>query len=270
MTAGKKRIGCIGAGNMGGAILSRLAAGADPSHISVYDIDAGKADALAHGTGISVAKSPEDLARTSGIVIVAVKPDAVAAALGAIKGAVSSDALVVSIAAGIGIAAMETILGQSRKIVRVMPNTPSMVGEGMSVLSPNGAVDDNSLLEVEQIFSKIGRVLVLPEKLMDAVTGLSGSGPAYVFTFIQALADGGVKLGIPRDKALILAAQTVMGSARYVLETGQDPMALRGKVTSPGGTTIEGIHVLERSGFSGIVMDAVEKAAQKSQRLGEK
>ncbi len=255
---------------MGGAILTRLVAGADPSKISVYDIVAGKADALAHSIGITAAKSPEDCALASDILIIAVKPDAVVAALGAIRGVVTSDSIIVSIAAGISIAAMEKILGQSMKIVRVMPNTPSMIGEGMSVLSPNGTVDDNSLLEVERIFSKIGRVLVLPEKLMDAVTGLSGSGPAYVFTFIQALADGGVKLGIPRDKALVLAAQTVMGSARYVLESGEDPIALRGKVTSPGGTTIEGIHVLERSGFSGIVMDAVEKAAQKSQRLGDK
>ncbi|HOT47178.1 MAG TPA: pyrroline-5-carboxylate reductase [Spirochaetota bacterium] len=270
MKAVNKKIGCIGAGNMGGAILSRLAAGADPSAISVYDITPGKADALAHGTGITVAKSPEDCARASDILIVAVKPDAVAAALNSIKGAVAPGAVIVSIAAGVTIAAMEEVLGRSMKIVRVMPNTPAMVGEGMSVLAPNGAVDDNSLLDVERIFSRIGRVLVLPEKLMDAVTGLSGSGPAYVFTFIQALADGGVKLGIPREKALVLAAQTVMGSAKYLLESGEDPMALRGKVTSPGGTTIEGIHVLERSGFSGIVMDAVEKAAQKSQKLGEK
>jgi len=255
---------------MGGAILSRLAAAGDPSSLSVYDIAAAKAEALAQGTGINAAKSPEELARASEILIIAVKPDTVAASLDAIKGAIAADCIIVSIAAGISITAMEKIVGPSRKIVRVMPNTPAMVGEGMSVLSPNDSVDENSLIEVERIFSAIGRVLVLPEKLMDAVTGLSGSGPAYVFTFIQALADGGVKLGIPRDKALVLAAQTVMGSARYLLESGEDPMALRGKVTSPGGTTIEGIHVLERSGFSGIVMDAVEKAAQKSQRLGEK
>jgi pyrroline-5-carboxylate reductase len=270
MTTGKKRIGCIGAGNMGGAILSRLAADADPSLISVYDIDTGRAGELSKKTGITVAKSPDALAGAVDILIIAVKPDAVASALGAVRGALSSGSIIVSIAAGISIAAMEKILGQSGKIVRVMPNTPAMIGEGMSVLSPSANIDDNSLLEVEQIFSRIGRVLVLPEKLMDAVTGLSGSGPAYVFTFIQALADGGVKLGIPRDKALVLAAQTVMGSARYILESGEDPMVLRGKVTSPGGTTIEGIHVLERSGFSGIVMDAVEIAAQKSERLGEK
>jgi pyrroline-5-carboxylate reductase len=270
MTAGKKTIGCIGAGNMGGAILSRLAAGVDPSLLRVFDTDAGKTRPLSHGAGIAVSASSEDLARASAVIIIAVKPDAVASVLGSIKGSISSDAIVVSIAAGVTLASMEKILGASAKIVRVMPNTPSLVGEGMSVLSPNGNVDEHSLLEVEHIFSMIGRVLTLPEKLMDAVTGLSGSGPAYVFTFIQALSDGGVKLGIPRDKALLLAAQTVLGAAKYVIETGEDPMYLRGKVTSPGGTTIEGIHVLERSGFAGIVMDAVERAAQKSQRLGEK
>ncbi len=270
MTAGKKTIGCIGAGNMGGAILSRLAAGIDPSLILVYDADADKAKKLSRATGITVAATAEDLARASSIIIVAVKPDTVAAVLGAIKGSIAAGSIIVSIAAGITLAAMERIIGPSAKLVRVMPNTPSLVGEGMSVLSPNANVDGDSLIEVEQIFSKIGRAMVLPEKLMDAVTGLSGSGPAYVFTFIQALSDGGVKLGIPRDKALLLAAQTVMGAAKYVLETGEDPMSLRGKVTSPGGTTIEGIHVLERSGFAGIVMDAVEHAAQKSQRLGEK
>ncbi|MBN2158975.1 MAG: pyrroline-5-carboxylate reductase [Spirochaetes bacterium] len=270
MKAGKKSIGCIGAGNMGSAIVSRLAAGGDSRILTVYDIDARKAADLARAGGIAQSESLESLVRASEILIVAVKPDTVGIVLDAVRESISPDAIVVSIAAGVSIGAMEKALGPSAKIVRVMPNTPAMVGEGMSVLSHNRNVDTASLREVEGIFSQIGRVIVLPEKLMDAVTGLSGSGPAYVFTFIQALADGGVKLGIPRDKALILAAQTVLGSAKYILESGEDPMSLRGRVTSPGGTTIEGIHVLERCGFAGIVMDAVEKAAQKSQKLGEK
>jgi pyrroline-5-carboxylate reductase len=211
MKSGKKAIGCFGAGNMGGAIMSRLAASADPGFMAVYDIDAGKAAAISRKTGIAASPSPEELARKSDVIIIAVKPDAVVPLLSSIMGSASPEAIIASIAAGVSIGAMEKILGGSAKIVRVMPNTPSMVGEGMSVLSPNRNIDDDSLLEVEQIFLKIGRVLVLPEKLMDAVTGLSGSGPAYVFTFIQALADGGVKLGIPRDKALVLAAQTVLG-----------------------------------------------------------
>lgn len=270
MKAGKKTIGCIGAGNMGGALMSRLAAGIDPSLLYVYDTDAARAGQLSRSTGITVTASAEELARLSAIIIIAVKPDTVAAVIGSIKGSISPETIIVSIAAGVTLTALEKMIDPSAKLVRVMPNTPSLVGEGMSVLSPNMNVDGDSLLEVEQIFSKTGKAMVLPEKLMDAVTGLSGSGPAYVFTFIQALADGGVKLGIPRDKALVLAAQTVMGAAKYVMETGEDPMSLRGKVMSPGGTTIEGIHVLERSGFAGIVMDAVEQAAQKSQRLGEK
>jgi len=270
MTVAKKIIGCIGTGNMGSAIMLRLATGLDPAMMRIYDKDPSRTETLSRGTGVKVSKTPKELAAESGVVIVAVKPDAVVAVIGEIRDALKPGAILVSIAAGVSIAAIEIVAGSQVRIVRVMPNTPSMVGEGMSVLSPNDHVDEQSLLEVEQIFAKIGRVAVLPEKLMDAVTGLSGSGPAYVFTFIQALADGGVKLGIPRDKAVMLAAQTVLGSAKYVLESGEDPSTLRGRVTSPGGTTIEGIHVLERSGFSGIVMDAVEKAAQKSQKLGER
>ncbi len=270
MTAGKKIIGCIGTGNMGSAIMLRLATNLDPALLRIYDKDTTRTEALSRGTGIKVSPTPKALTGESGVIIIAVKPDTVASVIEQIRDALQYGAILVSIAAGVSIAAIEVLAGSPVKIVRVMPNTPCMVGEGMSVLSLNEHVDEQSLLEVEQIFSKIGKVVVLPEKLMDAVTGLSGSGPAYVFTFIQALADGGVKLGIPRDKAVMLAAQTVLGSAKYVLESGEDPATLRARVTSPGGTTIEGIHVLERSGFSGIVMDAVEKAAQKSQKLGER
>lgn len=270
MKTAARRIGCIGAGNMGSAILRRLAKGPGRDTIRVNDIDARRAEALAGEIGIVASGSAESLARDSDIIIIAVKPDAVAALLSSIRGSMTPDKILVSIAAGVRIALIEQEIGVPAKIVRVMPNTPSLVGEGMSVLAPNGNVDEESLKAVTDIFAEIGRVRVLPERLMDAVTGLSGSGPAFVFTFIQAMADAGVKLGIPRDTALILAAQTVLGSAKYVMETGEDPMTLRGKVASPGGTTIEGIHVLERSGFSGIVMDAVESAAIKSQRLGEK
>jgi pyrroline-5-carboxylate reductase len=270
LTTGKKTIGCIGAGNMGSAILVRLAKSYDPKFLHAYDVDSHKTDTLLRECSIGIEQSADALADNSAIIIIAVKPESVAAVLESIKKKISPGKIIVSIAAGVKISSIEQILGHSAKIVRVIPNTPVLVGEGMSVLSPSRSVDDDSLLEVEQLFSKIGRVLVLPEKLLDAATGLSGSGPAYVFTFIQALADGGVKLGIPRDKALMLAAQTVLGSAKYVLESSEDPISLRGKVTSPGGTTIEGIYTLERSGFAGIVMEAVEKAALKSQKLGEK
>lgn len=254
---------------MGGAILSRLAARCDPALLSAYDSDGAKHLHLSREHGIRAAASPEDLVEGAEIIIIAVKPDSVEKALASIKGSLSPDRTIVSVAAGVSIARMEKSVGGKAKIIRVMPNTPVMVGEGMSVLSPNVNVDGETLLEVERIFSVLGRVLVLPERLMDAVTGLSGSGPAYVFTFIEALADGGVRLGIPREKALILAAQTVMGSAKYLLESGDEPSTLRGRVTTPGGTTIEGLYLLERSGFAGIVMEAVERAAKKSREMGD-
>ncbi len=269
--AGRKNIiGCIGAGNMGAAVLARLSKSYDPKLILAYDIDAGKTDTLLREYGIGIASAPGELARQSTVIVIAVKPDGVASVLESIRERVTPDKVIVSIAAGVALSSIEGILGHAAKVVRVMPNMPALVGEGMSVISPNRNVEEHLLKEVEHVFAHIGKVLVLPEKLIDAVTGLSGSGPAYVFTFIQALADGGVKLGIPREASLLLAAQTVFGSARYLLETGEDPITLRGKVASPGGATIEGIYALERSGFSGIVMDAVEKAALKSRKLGEK
>jgi pyrroline-5-carboxylate reductase len=140
----------------------------------------------------------------------------------------------------------------------------------MAALAPNAQCDGADLAHAEEIFSLLGKTLILPEKHFDAVTALSGSGPAYAFTFIQAMADAGVKLGIPRDKAQLLAAQTLRGSAEMVLSSGDDPISLRGKVCSPGGTTIAAVHVLERAGFSGIIMDAVEEAAVVSARLGKK
>jgi pyrroline-5-carboxylate reductase len=163
---------------------------------------------------------------------------------------------------------MEKLLGADKKIIRAMPNTPALIGEGMTVLSPNSSLDNESLEAVKEIFQLTGNVLVLPEKHLDAVTGLSGSGPAYVFTFIQALADGGVKMGIPRKEAELLSAQTVLGAAKMVLEGGKGPVELRNSVTSPGGTTIEGLHSLEKGGFSGLVMDAVEAATKRSKNLG--
>jgi pyrroline-5-carboxylate reductase len=178
--------------------------------------------------------------------------------------------VIISIAAGVTIGSIEAITGDKTKVIRTMPNTPAMVGEGMTVLSQNKHVDGVELATAEQIFSLLGKTAVMPEKLLNAVTAISGSGPAYGFTLIQAMADGGVKLGIPRDKAVLLAAQTLKGAAAMVLESGEDPISLRGKVTSPGGTTIAAVHVLERAGFSGIMIDAIEEASRVSEKLGEK
>ncbi len=263
------KIGFIGAGNMGSAVIFRLA-GQNAENINVYDIDTNKIKNLQKSINIKPVASVADIIKTSEIIFIAVKPDNTQDVLDQIKGCQISfdEKIFVSIAAGIKISTIEKSLGNNARVIRVMPNTPALHGEGMSVLSPNSNISDETLESVKEIFSLTGQITVLPEKLMDAATGVSGSGPAYVFTFIQALTDGGVKMGLPRKEAQLLAAQTVMGAAKMVLE-GKEPIELRGKVTSPGGTTIDAVHVLEKSGFSGIVMDAVQAAALKSKALGE-
>lgn len=261
------KIGVAGLGNMGGSIISGLAGTYSPELLFGYDIDGAKCQALSHK--LTPSASPAELVRACDIVIIAVKPDIVPKLLADVK-ADADGTVFISIAAGVTIGSIEAIIGSDKKIIRAMPNTPAMVGEGMSVLSPNANVDGAELAHAEEIFSLLGKTLVLPEKLLNAVTALSGSGPAYGFTLIQAMTDAGVKLGIPRDKALILSAQTLKGAAAMVLENGEDPISLRGKVTSPGGTTIAAVHVLERAGFSGIMIDAIDEAMKVAVRLGEK
>ncbi|PKL37964.1 MAG: pyrroline-5-carboxylate reductase [Spirochaetae bacterium HGW-Spirochaetae-1] len=264
-----KIIGCIGAGNMGGAILAGLAGTIDTADLLVFDTDDDKSRTLAGTYSITMESSAAQLAKKCHIIILAVKPGIIPEVLRSIKPETDSK-IIVSIAAGVTIDSMEKIMGQDAAIVRAMPNTPALVKEAMTVLSPNSRVKTSELETVKTIFEQIGKVLVLPEHLMDAVTGISGSGPAYVFTFIQAMADGAVKMGIPRNEALLLAAQTVYGSAAMLVSQGENPIALRDKVTSPGGTTIEAVHILEEKGFSGTVMSAIEAATKKSQKLGSK
>jgi len=263
------KIGCIGAGNMGGAILSGLSQSIPPHQLTVFDIESNRTETLAKKFKINSVSSLKDLIKFSDIIIIAVKPDTVSAVLKDMKSDLIDEALI-SIAAGIPIGEISSIVGTEIEIIRAMPNTPALIGQGMTVISCNAACSDKTKKIALKIFSEVGEVLELKETLMDAVTGTSGSGPAYVFTFIQAMTDGAVKMGIPRKEAQLLAAKTIEGAAKMVLDTREDPISLRGKVTSPGGTTIEGVHVLERKGFSGIVMDAVEKATLKSKDLGEK
>jgi len=176
---------------------------------------------------------------------------------------------VISIAAGVTIAQLEKGLGRSRAIIRVMPNTPALVLAAASALSGNTHVGKAEMEIARQIFSAVGTCVEVPENLLDAVTGLSGSGPGYVFTFIEAMIDGGVLAGIPRPVAEQLVLQTVYGSARLALETGEPAAVLKGRVTSPGGTTITGLQVLEEAGLRGTVMTAVEAATDRSRELGE-
>jgi pyrroline-5-carboxylate reductase len=263
------KIGCIGAGNMGGAIISGLSQSIPPHQMTIFDIEPIRTETLAKKFKINSVTTLKKLVEFSNIIIIAVKPDTVSTVLNVIKNDLKDEALI-SIAAGVSISDISSIVGSDKEIIRAMPNTPALIGRGMTVISCNDSCSDKTRNIALNIFSEVSEVLELKEKLMDAVTGTSGSGPAYVFTFIQAMTDGAVKMGIPRKEAQLLAAKTVEGAARMVLDTREDPISLRGKVTSPGGTTIDAVHVLEQRGFSGIVMDAVETATLKSKSLGEK
>ena len=267
MDLGKVSIGCIGLGNMGSAICIGLSNILHPKNIFGYDVDSSKVQHLSQKINLCAAGSIQELSDKSDVIILAVKPNMVETVSREIKTKKTNN-LIISIAAGITLAKLSERLGDSYRIIRCMPNTPALIGEGITVLSTISATE-NDMQIAQTIFGAVGKVMILPESLMDAVTALSGSGPAYVFTFIQAMADSGVKLGLSRNDALTLAAQTVLGAAKMVLQ-GDEPIVLRGKVTSPGGTTIDAIHILEKSGFSGIVMDAIEAAYNKSKKLGGK
>jgi pyrroline-5-carboxylate reductase len=220
-------------------------------------------------TGIPAAADNKEVVVASDVLVVAVKPQTVPALLDEIRGVVTERHLVVSIAAGITLKQLADGLSAKRRLVRVMPNTPCLLGASATAFAagPGARPEDPAL--VERLFDAVGKAFALPEPLLDAVTGLSGSGPAFVYVMIEALADGGVRMGLARDVALALAAQTVLGSARMVLETGQHPGVLKDAVASPGGTTIAGLHALERGGFRAAVMDAVEAATKRSAELGK-
>ena len=264
----EKTIGCIGTGNMGSTIISGLSSRLKKEKIVAFDANSRTLESVKLKYGVIIADNIIDLTKKCDVIILAVKPDVVSTVVNELKDVVANK-IIISIAAGVTISSIEDVISPPQGIIRVMPNTPALIGKGISVLSPNKNVDDESLGQVLEMFEFLGAVMVLPEKLMDAVTAVSGCGPAYCYTLIQAMTDGGVKSGIPRDKALILSAQTIFGAAAMVLESGEEPIALRGRVTSPGGSTIEAVHTLERSGFSGIVMDAIESAKNKSEELGK-
>ncbi len=200
------------------------------------------------------------------ITILAVKPQSLAAVLTDISGAIA-ESLVISIAAGVTIEAISKQARGATRIIRAMPNMPALVREGMTALAFGGGITEDDALIARSIFEAVGRGVSIEERLMDAVTGLSGSGPAYVFQAIEALADGGVKMGLPRQTAELLAAQTVLGAAKMVLESGDHPAKLKDRVASPGGTTIAGLHQLEQGRFRATLMGAVEAATKRSQEL---
>jgi len=220
-------------------------------------------------TGAKTTAANLAVAQAANVLILATKPDQVPAALAEISDVFTKKHLLISIAAGVTLAKLEKNLPDGARVIRVMPNTPALVGAGASAfaLGKNASVADAEL--AKKLLSAVGIALQVKENLLDAVTGLSGSGPAYVYQFIEALSDGGVAAGLPRDIATKLAAQTVLGGAKMVLETGQHPGALKDQVTSPGGTTIEGLHELEKGKLRATVMSAVRSATEKSKKLGQ-
>jgi len=263
-------ISCIGSGNMGFALMS-AAKGAD---IYITDSDAEKAKSAAAALGAKPLSSNIEAVEKGDIIFLAVKPQVLAQVLAEIAPAankkISSGGapVFVSMAAGWSIAKIQGILGAKTPVARIMPNTPALIGKGMIALSASPEVSANSVSEIEKLLKGAGVIDKVEERFMDAVTGLSGSGPAFVYLFIEALADGGVQAGLPRDKALRYAAQTALGASAMVQETGKHPGELKDMVTSPGGTTIAGIAALEDGAFRSTVIKAVEAAWKRSIELG--
>lgn len=261
------KIGFIGCGKMASAlVLGVTRSGAIPrDQIVVTDVIAMAAEKLAADAGVAVLPSNEAVAGDADALVLCVKPNDALAALRGLRG---SPKLIISIVAGLPIAALQEAAGESARIVRVMPNTPALVNAGAAAyaLGPGATAADAEV--TEKIFGSVGKVVPVKEALLDVVTGLSGSGPAYIYLVIEALADGGVLMGLPRDLALELAAQTVIGSAAMVLKTGLHPAALRDQVTSPGGTTIAGIAALESGGARAAFIAAVRAATERARELG--
>ena len=266
-----RKLGFLGAGNMAGALIKGLlhAGVVLADNITASDVKADRLDQLHKTHGIRVTTDNHALAREVDVLVLAVKPQVIDKLLTEIGGDVREGTLVVSVAAGVPIESIEARLAKGARVVRSMPNMPAIALAGATAISAGTCATEADLAIARALFEAIGRVVVLDEVLLDAVTGLSGSGPAYVMLMIEALADGGVKVGLHRDTALLLAAQTVYGSAKLLLDTGEHPGRLKDMVTSPGGTAIVGLHTLESGALRKTLIDAVEAATKRSIELGE-
>jgi pyrroline-5-carboxylate reductase len=264
-----RTLGFLGAGNMAGALIKGLLhAGVPPHRISASDAKSDRLDQLSHAHAIRTTVDNHALVRDSDVVVLSVKPQVIDKVLTEIGAEVRAEQLVVSVAAGVPIAAIESRLPPGSRVVRAMPNTPATVLAGATAIASGAHARADDVRVSRELFEAVGRVVVLEESLIDAVTGLSGSGPAYIMLIIEALADGGVKVGLHRDTALLLAAQTVFGSAKLLLESGEHPGRLKDMVTSPGGTAISGLHTLESGGLRKTLIDAVEVATKRAAELG--
>ncbi len=263
------KIGFIGLGNMAKAMIGGMLAKGIAAKEELVGSDKmpAAAEAVKAQYGIAAYTENQIVAAQADVLVLAVKPQFLAQAVAEIKDAVKENTLIISIVAGKTMAQIETLFGKNIKLVRVMPNTPALVGEGCSGVCRNAGVSEEEMQFCMKLTGSFGVASEVTESLMDAVTGLSGSGPAFVFLFIEALADGAVASGMPRQQAYTFAAQTVMGSAKLMLETGKHPGELKDMVSSPAGTTIEGVRVLEEKGFRGAAMDAVIAATEKARNM---
>lgn len=265
------RIGFIGAGKMATALAQGwIQAGlCSAHHMLASDVYPAAREAFTRDTGVATVETNERVVQESQVLILAVKPQQFPAMLAEIQPHLQSQPLIISIAAGIPLPRLADLLGSGHRLVRVMPNTPCLVGASASAFCLGGKASESDGALVQKLLGAVGLAVKLPEPMLDAVTGLSGSGPAYACLMIEGLADGGVRAGLPRDVALKLAAQTLLGTAQMVLQSGQHPGVLKDAVASPGGTTIAGLHELERAGVRGALMDAVVAATQRSRELGQ-
>lgn len=266
-----KKIGFIGCGNMsqamiGGVVNAEIFQG---KNILVSDLNKKSLESAADKYGVTTTTDNLEVAKESDILVLAVKPNLYGLIISQIKDEVKDDVIIVTIAAGKSIESTEAAFGKNIKVVRVMPNTPALVGEGMSSMVSNKLTETHELEEIMRIFESFGSTEVVEEKLMDVVTSVSGSAPAYVYMFIEAMADGAVLDGMPRDKAYKMAAQTVLGAAKMVMETGMHPGQLKDMVCSPGGTTIEAVAVFEKKGLRDAVITAMRSCTEKSKKMSK-
>ena len=264
-----KKIGFIGCGNMGSAMVGGLVNSgfSSPSNIIVSTRTEESAKLIQEKYNVNVTTNNEEVVKNSDVIFLAVKPNMYAKVIGELRKDLLQEKLIITIAAGITISDMEALISDKARIIRTMPNTPALVGEGMSAICPNNNVLDEELKLVIDMYNSFGECVELEEKDFHGFIALCGSSPAYVFIFIEAMADAAVKLGIPRKKAYRMAAQSVLGSAKMVLDTEQHPGELKDMVCSPSGTTIDAVVELEKQGFRSSIIEAMIKCADKSKTM---
>jgi pyrroline-5-carboxylate reductase len=266
-----RQIGFIGAGNMGEAMIKGLlqSGASRPEKVVVSDVRPDRLNFIQELFDVSVSQQNSDVIDQADLVVLAVKPQIMETVLVELSDHLDMSKLIISIAAGISLATIESHLKKDLRLIRAMPNIAALVLESATAICPGKHASGEDLKLAKAVFDSIGKTVVIEEGLMDAITGLSGSGPAYLFLIIDALADAGVKVGLSRDNALTLSAQTVLGAAKLLIETGEHPGRLKDMVTSPGGTAIAGLHTLEEGGLRTTLINAVEMATRRSRELGK-